>query len=217
VVTRLSRAAAAVGANQPERALADLDELDRRLADPRTGAILVWAHATAEDVTRAYRLIVSGLRARANRELGRLDAEAQAITARHTILDERLAATHREEIEREEMLAEAQLAWNAADRHDRASAARWLLQALTHADDLRARAHGVRDREQLDVLWLAAQLSVSLGTTLVPDLPNRLADASAEITARREPSLRRYARWFEIELPLLKPAAVGLPRAEVTR
>ena len=38
----------------------------------------------------------------------------------------------------------------------------WLGRALARADDLRARANGVSDREQLDVLWLAAELTVSM-------------------------------------------------------
>jgi len=203
VVIRLSRAAAAVGANQPARALADLDFVEARVAVPKTLATLRWAHATADQVARAYRLIASGLRAHADRELGRLDAEARAIGEQWAILDERLATTHREETEREEMLTEARLASNAAARHDLAAAASWLRRALAHADDLHARAGGLHDRAQLDVLWLAAQLSVSSKAALVPDLPKRLQDASAEITARREPSLRPYARWFEVYIALL--------------
>jgi hypothetical protein len=218
VVTRLSRAAAAVGANEPARALADLDYVEKRLGDPTTVATLLWAHATADHVARAYRLIASGLRANANRELGRLDAEAQAIGARRAILDERLGETKRAEIEREEMLAEAQLAWNASERHDRVAAASWLARALAHADDLCARANGVRDREQLDVLWLAAELTVSMGGTLVADLPKRLEAASTEIATRREPSLRKYARWFEVYLPLVTPAggSTAIGRTPVT-
>ena len=194
MVTRLSRAAAAVGATEPYRALLDLDYLEKRLNDPKTVATLQWPHATADQVARAYRLIASGLRANANRELGRLDAEAQAIGARRTILEEQLRETNRVEVEREEMLAEAQLAWNASQRHDARSAGAWLGQALGRADDLRARANGVRDKEQLDVLWLAAELTVSMGETLVANLPKRIETASAELAARREPSLRSYER-----------------------
>jgi hypothetical protein len=62
---------------------------------------------------------------------------------------------------------------------DKAAAGLWLGRALAHADDLRGRAHGVRDREQLDVLWLAAQLTVAMGAPLAGDLPKRLEDASA--------------------------------------
>jgi hypothetical protein len=166
-------------------------------------ATLQWPHATAEQVARAYRLIANGLRARANRELGRLDEEARAISARRVILEQQRGETDRAEIEQEEMLAEAQLALNASERHDARTAGAWLRQALARADDLRARAHGVSDKEQLDVLWLAASLTVSMGGPLVADLPKRIEAASAEIAARREPSLRSYERWLEIYGPLV--------------
>ena len=107
------------------------------------------------------------------------------------------------------MLTDAQLALNAGQRHDAAGAGGWLGQALTRADDLRARASGISDKEQLDVLWLAAELSVSLGGvgggTLVADLPKRLDAALGEMAARREPALRSYQGWFEIYAPLVQP------------
>ncbi|MFI5307265.1 MAG: hypothetical protein ACHQ53_07935, partial [Polyangiales bacterium] len=111
IVLRVSRAAAAVGAKQPARALADLDYVEKRLGDPAVIAQLQWPHATADHVARAYRLIASGLRANANAALGRPDAESRALVARRAILEERLGETHRAEIEREEMLADSQLAW----------------------------------------------------------------------------------------------------------
>ena len=207
LVARLSRAASAVGANVPARALVDLDYVEGHLNDPKTVAMLQWPHATAEHVARAYRLIASGLRAKADHELGRLDAEAEAIRARRSILEEELGETNRVEIEREAMLAEAQLALNASKRHDAPSAASWLGRALARADDLRSRASGVSDKEQLDVLWLAAEITLSMGGSLVADLSKRIAAASAELAARREPSLRSYARWFEIYGPLVGPAS----------
>jgi hypothetical protein len=145
------------------------------------------------------------LRANASRALGRLEAEARAIEMRHRLLEEQLADTGRAETAQEAMLAEAQLAVNASRRRDPAGAARWLGLAMGRADDLRARSHGVSGRESLDVLWLAAQLTVSMGRPLVPDLPKRLDDAATEVAARREPSLRSYERWFEIYRPLVTP------------
>jgi hypothetical protein len=210
IVVRFSRAAAAIGARQPLRALDDLDYVDSRLSDPKTVATLQWPHATAAQVVRAYRLIATGLRANASRELARFDAEAQAIGARQTILAEELAETNRPEIEREEMLAESQLALNASQRRDAAAASGWLARALARADDLRARANGVSDKEQLDVLWLAAELTVSMRATLVADLGKRIEVASAEMAARRDPLLRSYQRWFEIYGPLV--AAAPSPR-----
>jgi hypothetical protein len=203
-VTRVARAAAAVGAQQPARALADLDVVDKGIADSRTVDTLVWPHASADDVAGTYRLIASGLRANANRELGRLDVEARAIAERRAILDKlRVKFPGRAEIARDEMLSEAQLAWNASRRSDAAEASLWLGRALVRADDLRAQAHGMSDKEQLDVLRLAAELTVSMGRPLVADLPKRLDAALAELGTRREPSLRSYGRWFEIYAPLV--------------
>jgi cellulose synthase operon protein C len=216
IVARVSRAAAAVGAKEPARALADLDYVERRLDDPKTVAALQWPHATADQVARAYRLIANGLRASADRELGRLDAETKAIGARLAILEERFKETKRPEIEREAMLADAQLALNAHQRHDKGAAAAWLGRALSRADGLRLQANGVSDREQLDVLWLAANLTVSMGGALVADLPKRIEAAAVEMAARREPSLRSYERWFEIYGPLVAPMAVS-PQAAVPR
>jgi hypothetical protein len=209
VVTRLARASAAVGANKPLRALSDLDYVEKHLGDPRAVEALRWPHATPERVARAYRLIAAGLRANANGELGRLEAQARAIGVRWQILDAQRRETNREEFEREEMLAEAQLAWNASQRRDKAAAGSWLGRALARADTLRARADGLYDKEQLDVLWLAAELTVSMGVTLATDLPRRLEAASADLAARRQPSLRPYARWFEVYGPLVAPSGVG--------
>jgi hypothetical protein len=216
VVARVSRAAAAVGAEQPSRALVDLEYVERRLDDPKTVAALMWPHATAAHVARAYRLIANGLRARASRQLGRLSEESQAIAARRAILEERLAETGRADIERDQMLAEAQLALNASQRHDAGATGNWLGRALTRADDLRARASGAVDKDQLDVLWLAAELTMSRGGALVPDLPQRIEAASAQMAARHEPSLRSYERWFEIYGPLLTAPASQRPAAVKT-
>jgi hypothetical protein len=71
---------------------------------------------------------------------------------------------------------------------------------------LRTRAHGVTDREQLDVLWLAAELTLSMGATLVPDLPKRIDAAASELSTRREPALKPYARRLEIYAAMLRPA-----------
>jgi hypothetical protein len=209
MVSRISRAAAAVGAEEPRRALADLDDVERRLRDPETVRALQWPHASSAQVVRAYRLIANGLRASANRELGRWDAEAQAVGARQAILEEEFKETHRVEIEKDEMLADAQLALNASRRRDARATANWLERALDRADDLRARAKGVSDREDLDVLCLTAELTVSMRETLVEHLPRRIEVALAEMAARREPSLRSYERWLEIYGALVGPAGAS--------
>jgi hypothetical protein len=200
VVVRVSRAAAAVGAGKAARAIPDLDYVDAKLGDGKVAEMLRWPHATTEHVVRAYRLITAGLRASARRELGQREGEAQAIEARLSILGERFDESARVEVEKEQMLAEAQLAINASERRDPGLAGTWLSRALAHADDLRARAHGVSGKDELDMIWLAAELSVAMGAPLVADLPKRIDAAEVELAARRErePTLRRYQRWFEV-------------------
>jgi tetratricopeptide (TPR) repeat protein len=202
-VGRVGRAAAAVGAGQPAVALGDLAEVERGLDDPAQVARLRWAHGPVEHVVRTYKLISAGLRAKAYRQLLRLDDEARAIAARRAILQQRFVATRRTEYERAAMLAEAQLALSASDRGDTVGAGDWLKEAFVHADDLRARAHGELDAGQLDVLWLAARLSASKGAPAVGDLAQRLQAASDAVRASRDPALRGYQRWFEVYLPLV--------------
>jgi hypothetical protein len=203
IAARVSRAAAAVGAHKPARAIADLDYVDARLRDPSVTKTLVWSHAGAEQVARAYGIITAGLRAEANGELGRLDAQAEATARRRTMLDEELQKSQRPEVEEDVMLAEAQLALNASQRKDAAAAGDWLSRALARADKLRSRANGVSDRTQLDVLRLAAEVAVSMAGAQVPDLPKRLEAASVELASRRDPALRSYQGWFEIYETLL--------------
>src|SRR6201999_41431 len=139
-----------------------LDYADKLLASPALVDSLRWPHATPEQVVRAYRLIASGLRANATRALGKLDAEAKSLATRRTILDQSRDETQRVEIAREEMLADAQLAWNARERRDVKAAKKWLGFAIARADELHVQNQNVTDRDQLDVLWLAADLTLSL-------------------------------------------------------
>ena len=123
MVARVSRSAAAVGAKEPARALADLEYLDKRLDDPKMVATLQWPHATAE--SGGPRLPAHHDAACGPMRAGSSVASTQkrkAIAARRAILEEQLKETNRVEIEREEMLAEAQLALNASQRHDAAAA-----------------------------------------------------------------------------------------------
>jgi hypothetical protein len=206
IVARVARAAAAIGAGLPARALPDLDAVEARLGDSNLAEQLRWPHATADQVVRAYRRICEGLRAHASRELGKADDEARALEARHGILEQKLEESSRGEVVEQEMLTESQLAINASERHDVPAATRWLGRALAHADDLHSRAQGVTSvasKSQLDVIWLAAELTVSMGATLVPDLSKRIDAASAELAAKRDPTLRSYERWFEIYGPLV--------------
>ncbi|MGH7436481.1 MAG: hypothetical protein ACRENE_12480, partial [Polyangiaceae bacterium] len=180
-VARLAHAAAALGAQDAAHAIADLDVLDARLSDRKLAEALQWPHATTGNVVRAYRRILAGLRARASRQLGQLDREARALETRHAIFVAELHDTGRDEILGDQMLVEAQLALNASERHDAGSVAAWVRKALASAQEVHSRALGVSDRAQLDVLRLAASLSVSMGVVLAPDLLARLDAAAAEL------------------------------------
>jgi hypothetical protein len=208
-VARVARAAAEVGAAEPAPALDDLRAVEERLGDLKFGTALLWPHASVEHVVRSYRLMITGLRANADRQLGRFDDEARAISERHALLLARFVQTKRGEFERQTMLAEAELSLNAGDRHDPGAASSWLRQALARSDDLRARHHGVYDQDELDVLWLAAHLSSAMRASLVPDLPKRLRAASAALDRLREPAFGSYARWFEVYEPLLGAEVAG--------
>jgi tetratricopeptide (TPR) repeat protein len=202
LVVRLARCAAELGAGQPQRALEDLDKVDRDLADPAVQATLKWAHATPQHVQRSYRIIATGLRANAQTRLGHLEAAAHALEQRRALFLEQFAESDRDEDIRAVTLAEMRLAENSVDRQDTAQAARWLGNALEHADTLLARTHAPVDASQLAVLWFAAQLH-SAGNTQVPfDVPKRLGQAQRSLIEQRDPSWRAYQGWFEIYLAL---------------
>jgi hypothetical protein len=206
-VVHLSRAAAAIGVGQAARALDDLEQVDRVLADSGKTENLKWPHESLEHAVRSYRLITLGLRAKAYGALGRFDDEAKALEARHAILDVRFEQSRRPEFEREEMLVEAELAANANQRRNAADARVWIGKALAHADDLRAQAHGDLDKDQLEVLRLASELSVAERAPLAADLAQRLRAAADTVNAKHDADLASYERWFEIYLPLVGSGA----------
>ncbi|MCE9669836.1 hypothetical protein LY474_18730 [Myxococcus stipitatus] len=212
LVVRLARSAAASGAGQPARALADLDQVDRELAMPAVRETLRWSHSTPEHVQRAYRIIAAGLRANVETQLGHLEAAARALETRRALFLEQFDDTDRDEDIRAVTLAELRLAENAVDRADPALAARWLGQALGHADTLVERTHAPVDPGQLDVLWFAAQLHANGNTSLPFDVPQRLGKAHGALLEQRDSAWRAYRAWFEIYLALgAKPAVDGQP------
>jgi tetratricopeptide (TPR) repeat protein len=202
LVVRLARCAAELGAGQPQRALEDLEMVERDLASPAMQATLRWQHATPHHVQRSYRIITAGLRANAETRLGNLDAAARALEQRHVLFLQQFAESDRDEDIRAVTLAEMRLAENAVDRRDPEQAAHWLGKALQHADTLIDRTHAPIDVGQLDVLWFAAQLQ-SDGNTQVPfDVPKRMGQAQRALIDQRHPSWRSYRAWFEIYLAL---------------
>ena len=202
LVVRLARCAAALGAGQPLRALEDLDIIERDLANPAVQATLGWARATPRHVQRSYRIIAAGLRANAEARLGHLDATARALEQRRALFLERFAESDRDEDIGAVTLVELRLAENAVDRRDTAQVARWLGQAIAHADTLIDRTHAPVYAGQLNVLWFAAQLHADGNMQMPFDVPKRLGQAHRSLIDQRHPSWRSYLAWFEIYLAL---------------
>ncbi|WP_394844529.1 hypothetical protein LZC95_46680 [Pendulispora brunnea] len=201
-VVRLARSAAALGANKPQRALDDLAHVDRAIDNGKFTETLTWAHAENEQVVRSYRLIAAGLRARASQGLGRLADAGRALETRRKLLEKETKTDDRGEEVRALMLVEAQLADNAFERRDRAQAAAALGKALQHADHLHDLAKGAVDTDQLDTLWLAAELHTFAGIPGKSDVPKRLDRAMTEMAKQGLPAFRNYLRWFEIYMTL---------------
>ena len=106
LVVRLSRAAAAVGAKQPARALVDLDENDKRLADRRSRRRFAGRTQTSSTSFAPIDSLPRGC-GPTQTELD-VWTRRPAIDERRAILDERFGETSRIEVEQKQMLVEAQ-------------------------------------------------------------------------------------------------------------
>ncbi len=195
-VLRLVHAAAALGAGQPQRTLDDLVALEPRLRETSFTENLQQPHTSREQVVESYRLITTGLRARASRALGDLEGEHRSLEARRAVLMERIARGKRVEDLYTVSLVESQLADSAAARQDSTTAAKWVDAALTHANDAHAQSNGAISRAELDVVWLASQLELLRAVTLTPAAKKTLEQARVDTT--NVPRFRLYARWFEL-------------------
>lgn len=202
---RLARAAAALGAENPSRALADLDLFDRDLNDKLLTATLHWPHSQQQAVIRSYRLIAAGLRANANRKLGRLLPAEEALKTRRALFLESLAHSERDEDLRAVILVEARLAQTAAQRKASAAASQWIDRALDHADTLVLRTHGTVHPDQLTSLWFAAELKADAAPKIRAAFAQRLDQAYAKLLASHDDAWEGYERWFEIYIALLAP------------
>jgi hypothetical protein len=202
VVVRLARAAAALGAGQPRRALTDLDFVDRRLVDRRLRSSLTWPHTPVDEVLRAYQLIAAGLRANVHYSLGELEAASRALEVRRALAELRLARSKQDEHLRALTLIEARLADLSRDRGDHVAAVKWVKSALGHADEYVRRTGVPLHNDQLDLLRFAAELSLSTGQRLKLKLPHRLREAHDKMAKEQDPTFRGQQRWFEIYLTL---------------
>lgn len=212
ITVRLARAAAALGAGKPQRALDDLAEVDRGLADRAVGAELRWANSTKEQVLRGYRLIASGLRANAQAQLGQVEQAERSLQERRRLYAEQLAESGRAEDAHALSLVEARLASAARARGAGEESARWLAAALESADGALVRSGAAVDAEELAVLWLAADVEATTRAKLAFDLPKRLRGALKAIQARGDGRLRGYEGWLEAYLGIVEagaPAGAG--------
>jgi tetratricopeptide (TPR) repeat protein len=205
VVVRLSRAAAALGDKQPQRALADLAAIDEKLADPRLSEALRWPHSTGLDSQRAYRIIAAGLRARAYRALGQLAEAAAALSQQADLLQDRHKRAALEEHLRPLSLAEGQLAELMFERGDAPAAGQWLRKALEHAEEFTRRTKIPFGPDQLALLWLAAELHVKTEGRIDVPLGDRLNSAHARLLKDGTAPQRAYGRLLEMYLPLVGP------------
>ncbi len=204
-VARTARAAAAIGAGKPARALEDLAVIEPALRDPSMRDVLAWPHANVDDTMATYRTITAGLRANAHGALGQLDAQGRALAENRAHYAERFARTNHDDLLRALGLVETRLATNAADRGDAKAAGDWLAAALTHADALSVRTSPSIPRAQIDVIWLASELTALVHVQPTFDVHKRLAAARADISTRHDRRLDRVARWLEVYDVLISP------------
>jgi Tol biopolymer transport system component len=195
LVLGLARAAAALGDQKPQAALSELDRVDAWLAD--SSLALEWPHFAPDEVRRSYRLIAAGLRANAQLLLGNSDAAAVALATRQSLAQERFAKSDSDEHLRQLALVEARLASLAKKSHRRDEALRWLEAALGHADDYVRRTGVKLHADQLDLLRLAAELSLEGTNSPRVILPQRLRQALDQLVSERDPAFRAQQRWLE--------------------
>jgi Tol biopolymer transport system component len=203
LVVHLARAAAALGAKKPQIALETLDSIERDLQTPGIGKTLLWPHATAEQVAWTYRLIASGLRAKAYIALEQPDRAAQALEVRRALYLEQLKRGPVDEHSRSLALVETQLAELALARNDGVTALRKAKAALEQLEPIVKKEGKPYDRDQLDVLWLAAEARISTNAKLKLQLRDRMGKGIEQLAAQADPKRRALLGWLEIYLGLL--------------
>jgi hypothetical protein len=206
VVFTLAHATAALGVGKAREALADLDQVDRALADPVVQRALAWPQVSAEDVRTTYELLRLGLRAQAERSLGRLDDSWKALDARRALLADRLKRRNLDDDLLSLSLAEAQLADLAQAKKLGPEAARYISQSLSHADLYARRTETPLADAQLSALGFAAGLLVhglAPASAFGFDVPARLRDAFDHLGSTREAARRETLRRFGMYLTLL--------------
>lgn len=199
----LARAAAALAAGQPARALADLARVERVLANPK--AQLAFTGLGTDEARVTFSLLALGLRAQAERALGKTAEALKSLTARHALLAARSQKRDLDDDLLALSLAEAQLA-DLSEKHDLGAAVRYTAAALTHADAWAKRTATPLADAQLAVLSLAAELALRSGAPRDRfgfDLAVRLRAAYDGLASARDPARHVIKRRFGVYLTLL--------------
>jgi Tol biopolymer transport system component len=206
LVRWLARAAAAVAAGQPAHALADLDRLDRALADAGERRALDWPDTPSDEVRETYDPLRLGLRGQAERALGRSDEARRTLGRRHQLLLDRARRRGYDADLLELSEAEAQLADLERQRGDGAAAAAWATQALARADQYADKTRTPMDDAQLRALAFAAELCVVGGAPTSAfgfDVRARLVNAFETLARTRDPARREIRVRIGVYLTLL--------------
>jgi hypothetical protein len=169
---------------------------------------LKWEHTSGPDSLLGYRIIASGLRARAHRAASQPDASARALSLQANLLEERQKRNPVDEHLRPLALAEGQLAALLAERGDPAQAGKWLSKALEHVETYmrRTKVNVATDRLFLALLWLTAELHLGSQGQLGVDFAERLRQTHDRMLVKQAtPPMRGHGRMLEMYLPLVPP------------
>jgi tetratricopeptide (TPR) repeat protein len=205
LVVRLARAAAALGAGRPQIALDTLAGVGDTLKTPGIERTLVWPHSTERQVMNTYRLISSGLRAKAYLALDRYVDAQRELEARRNVFAEKLK---REKVDgniRALALVDSQLAEVTLLRKEANAALGHVKNALEELDPLVKKDDKPYDRDQLDLMWLAVEVRMLTDARFKLHLHDRMEKGIAALAAEGEPKRRGLQSWLEIYLGLLGP------------
>jgi len=206
VVLLLAHAAAALNAQDPARALADLDRVDAAFADPALTRTLVWPHTQPEEVRRSYDLLRLGLRGQAERATGKLDAAFSTLQTRETLLAARAKQRGLDDDLLALSLSEAQLADVARLRGALDDAGRFASQSLRNADAYAKRTATPLADAQLSAIQFAAELLLVAKvprSAFTVDVPGRLVGAYERLCKTGNLERRSIRRRFSVYLTLL--------------
>lgn len=179
--THLGLAAAALGASKPEQALGDLDA-----AEP----LALQASEGRQGGAASAQLLIDGLRAQAQGQLGKWDAALAAGAARRDLLLQRAAARKVDEDTLDLAVAEAQLSEWSQRKADAAGARAHLEAAFVHADAWSLSTGTAIFPVMLQLLDAAANLRFERGERFVGsplDLGRRLREMQTQLAEHRNP------------------------------